>query len=270
MDISVLIWSHSLLPPKEDPCPLGHVSLVNGLNIDHIPSNLRSNEATWRQHLRRSLLVPPERQDPAWKEQTGAVCDITCNSCGEHYTGQTARTPGGKDAKSIGSRHQLVASIRSRPVAASTRSQRTAGGTLVWTPETIFEQRPPVVTWPKSWGRMLTPEQVLFEEEGHGIWDSRVKAIPTFTRKPFSINNGFWTCCFQSKVRKCDITIPYAKHIMCVMAELHSGLLRQTETSSFSIMVDVWCQCDVDAKWQLYRKNASLPEPDGPTPKPDV
>lgn len=34
---------------------------------------------------------------------------------------------------------------------------------------------------------------------------------------------------------------------------------------------DVWCQCEVDAKWQLYRKNALLSDGlTGRTPKPDI
>lgn len=34
---------------------------------------------------------------------------------------------------------------------------------------------------------------------------------------------------------------------------------------------DVWCQCEVDANWQLYRKNALLSDGlTGRTPKPDI
>ena len=39
----------------------------------------------------RSILVHPKDRTPTEKK-TGVVYDITCNVCGEHYTGETART----------------------------------------------------------------------------------------------------------------------------------------------------------------------------------
>ena len=39
----------------------------------------------------RSILVHPKDRTPTEKK-TGVVYDITCNDCGEHYIGETART----------------------------------------------------------------------------------------------------------------------------------------------------------------------------------
>ena len=39
----------------------------------------------------RSILVHPKDRTPTEKK-TGVVYDITCNDCGEHYIGKTART----------------------------------------------------------------------------------------------------------------------------------------------------------------------------------
>ena len=39
----------------------------------------------------RSILVHPRDRTPTEKK-TGVVYDITCNDCGEHYIGETART----------------------------------------------------------------------------------------------------------------------------------------------------------------------------------
>lgn len=69
-------------------------------------------------------------------------------------------------------------------------------------------------------------------------------------------------------------TIFYAKHNTS-----HGGIefwstkatvRGKQEISSCTIMVDVWCQYDVDAKWQLHRNNALVSESHGPTPKPDI
>lgn len=55
----------------------------------------------------------------------------------------------------------------------------------------------------------------------------------------------------------------------CLIAALHSGqpmpMLEEKQSA------DVWCQCEVDANWQLYRKSALLSDGlTGRTPKPDI
>jgi len=42
-------------------------------------------------NMLRSILVHPKDRTPTEKK-TGVVNDITCNDCGEHYVGETART----------------------------------------------------------------------------------------------------------------------------------------------------------------------------------
>lgn len=55
----------------------------------------------------------------------------------------------------------------------------------------------------------------------------------------------------------------------CLIAALHSGQLMPMLEEKQS--ADVWCQCEVDANWQLYRKNALLSDGlTGRTPKPDI
>ena len=105
---------------------------VSGLS-EHLSRDFRAQDIrTYHKpyNTLRTILVYPKDRTPTEKK-TGVVYDITCNDCGEHYIGETARTL----EKRLGEHQkQTTSAIREHQSQAITRSTGKESRFLIKSP----------------------------------------------------------------------------------------------------------------------------------------